>query len=194
MNTAIEAAKFLIQLFSSTKYECNRQKLQKLILFAHFALLLDEEEGLLNEDLVSASKYGLGIDSVSREYYALSFNGVNENVEIPLVNKIPNEEFAVNYQYDVKSLNEAQTIILSGFFHRFGAYHGDILSKVTTKLALYPQDGEIDYTRYPNNIYHIDSQRVTNFISNLKLNYPQDQSGFEIIKTEVTQILQTVLN
>lgn len=161
----LEAAKYLIQLYISTKYRCNRQKLQKLLLFAHFAMLIDGKEGLLGSEQITASNIGLGIETVSREYYAFEFNGIDESIEISSVVKKENSEFNFDYQYNEEVLKDI-TVYLRTMFLNFGAYHSDILSKATTKLKLYPMD--VDFMKQPAGIYKISVEKTREYIEDIK--------------------------
>lgn len=193
----LEAAKYLIQLYISTKYRCNRQKLQKLLLFAHFAMLIDGKEGLLGSEQITASNIGLGVETVSREYYAFEFNGIDESIEISNVVKKENSEFNFDYQYDEEVLKDI-TVYLRAMFLKFGAYHSDILSKATTKLKLYPMD--VDFMKQPAGIYKISVEKTNEYIEDIKYTAQNNicdntvtLTGCDIIIKEISAAINKVV-
>lgn len=188
---AVEAAKYLVQLYMSTTYMCNRQKLQKLILFAHFSLLLDSQEGLISGEKITASYMGLGIDSVSKEYRTFEVNSVNESKKILPSDLIErkNTDFTSNYQYNEEQL-QSNKKILKDFFFEFGAYDKDDLSNVTKELELYPKDSP---ELLKGNTIFLDYDAVTGYINSLKKREEyKNCQGFEIIKKEIQNKLDKI--
>ncbi len=186
-NLALEAAKYLVQLYASTIYECNRQKLQKLILFAHFALLLDNHKGILGDEFVTASHIGLGIESVSNEFYFFGLNGINERSLINGFQRKDESYFTPKFQYDSSKLTVHVTQVLMDFFVFCGAYHKDDLSDITRELSIYP---DADFLNWPDATMYLDASVVNRYIMNTRQNYSNvPVSGTEIMKNEINKAL-----
>lgn len=188
----IESAKYLIQMYMSTKYRCNRQKLQKLILFAHFALLLDGKTGLIYPEVetITASYIGLGINTISKAFYALEFNGIDEETTLCNIVKKPETFFTEAYRYDKEIIVEALDY-LTRMFLQFGAYSSDILSKATTKLGLYPRD--VNFLQYPAGIYNIPIEIANVYVQELcKFKGTNGSDGCTIVITEVQKAITEV--
>lgn len=191
---AITAAKYLIQLFLSTQIQCNRQKLQKLVIFAHLALLLDDEKGILGNEFITASNIGLGVDSISKKYYNFDANAINKSIydeevfSIPAVIKKENKEFKPEFQYEENVLKNEDLIMLKFFFYNFAAINSTELSLITTKLDIYPS-GE-NFLKCPGNMTEISNERVREFIANIKAtDNSQSQKGKEIISDIIYGII-----
>lgn len=151
-----EAAKYLIQLYYSTDYYCNRQKLQKLIIISHMVLVASDGKGLSEIPFISVSPLGLGINVISEKYYNLNLGYYDEVTEIEGIDDIySNDDFEDDYKYNQEVLTDNYRKVLKRIFIAFGAYPRDQLTNCTKKMEIwknYVEEAKIQDSPYFLNV------------------------------------------
>ncbi|MCM1529061.1 MAG: Panacea domain-containing protein [Alistipes sp.] len=132
-----DAAKYLIQLYNETGYECNRQKLQKLIIFAHLKCLSENRKGFTEKNFISVSPLGLGIEIIANRYYNFIIGNINNTEIITIKSEPDNETFLPEYQYNDCLLDDDYRCVLKEIFSKYGAYSGQELCDWTRKTNLW---------------------------------------------------------
>lgn len=188
---AIEAAKYLIQLYASTEYHCTRQKLQKLIIFAHLARLIDQQDGILGNEPITATTVGLGVESISTQFNTINFNGVDRIQSIKIKDKLPNEVFALPYRCNENLLGE-NIYILNSMFEKFGAYPSDLLSEITRKMQLYPKN--TNFMVLPSYMKIIALEDVDRYVDDVRNQNKIYGNGTQIMQHIVAEKAESLKN
>lgn len=188
---ALEAAKYLIQLYMSTKYKCDRQKLQKLIIFAHYALKFDNGEGLIDFDDMIASNAGLGVLSISDIFNMIRFNGkeVNNPISEDEIRLKSNMSFRDEYRYDCDILTYREKYVLYRLFLEYGAYPSDTLVKITKQFPIFE---ELDYSVAEEGFSRISRTDMEKYTERLFSKY-RLVSGLHVIINEINEMYKKIL-
>ncbi len=175
---AVEAAKYLIQLYYKTKYACDRLKLQKLIILSHLALVLNGNDGLLGDESITVSTTGLGLKSVSETFYTFKFNVLDraEKINPSEIDDAKDLVISPEFQYDTTVINETKQNMLRKIFLEFGAFSCNDLAYISLHIGLLDKD-----------TYIVD---LNGYIEGLQKKYEAKQDGFCVIKSEVDEVLK----
>lgn len=175
---AVEAAKYLIQLYYKTKYACDRLKLQKLIILSHLALVFNGNDGLLGDESITVSTTGLGLRSVSEEFYTFKFNVLDRAKKIDPIEIDDTKDLVISpeFQYDATVINETKQNMLRKIFLEFGAFCCDDLAYISLHIGLLDEDTHI-----------VD---LNGYIEKLKKQYQGKFDGFFVIKSEVDEVMK----
>lgn len=185
-----DASKYLIQLYTSTRYHCDRYKLQVLIILAHLALLADDNTGLLGDEPIVATTLGLGVQSVSVQFGIVNFNVTDEIHEIAKVNKLDNKLFSQAYRYDVEVLHKKKKY-LRAMFEAFGAYPSGLLLELTKYMDLYPRN--VNFLRMPRYAVNITQEKILDYVDVLR--HDMDYTnGIYLIKSEIHRCVKQCKN
>lgn len=164
-----DAANYLVTLYKQTKYECNKRKLQKLVIYSDMLYYINSGyTGRLLEDTeVTATERGLSIDKISNSVYALIFNHINAREEIPAEtvdgNKVYN--LIAEYNYNFNNLNETERALLLKIFLLFGAYSGEDLTEISRKTNIWKEArkqtaGYVTQSIYDSYIKEMDEKQL----------------------------------
>lgn len=187
-----DAAKFLIQLYASTKYHCDCQKLQVLIILAQLALLADGQDNLLGTEPIIATTVGLGVESVSSQFGIVNFNVQEEKCRIHDVRKIGNGAFSQAYQYDTTVLRGIHRDNLRAIFEIFGAYPSKLLTEMTKYMQIYPNG--VNFLRMPRYAVNVPFEDIDEYIYVLKRNTSADIQGITLIQQEVQRCMNKCIS
>lgn len=136
-----DCGNYLVLKFLDTVYQCERRKLQKLVIIADFIFYLMYEKHMIPLSDISATTKGLAIAKLSDYPYDNVFNSTNNRGHI-----IDNSEFfngkynlVAQYNYDANALNEHNKECLDKAFKHFGAYSGEDITYITKATSLWKE-------------------------------------------------------
>lgn len=188
-----DAAKYLIQLYASTRYHCDCQKLQvMIIILAQLALLADGRGNLLGTEPIIATTVGLGVESVSTQFGIINFNVQEEKCRIHDVRKIRNSAFTQAYQYDTTVLHGIHRDYLRAIFEIFGAYPSELLTEMTKYMPIYPKG--VNFLRMPRYAANESFEDIDEYIYKLKYSTNADIQGVTLIQQEVQRCMNKCIS
>ena len=182
------AAKYLLQLCSSTQYSCNSDKLSVLVLLAHFACLVENRHGLIDNEYICADATGLHLASL-KDITPIHNTGYHDKIQqIDDVCKLPQTDFKPLFRYDEEIINDAENILRQTFLS-FGAYPAETLDEITTQMSIYPK---INFYAFPGGSLLLPQQAVNEYVNRLILAYDEYPDGVDIIRSLVSDALQAI--
>lgn len=183
------AANYLITLYMRTKFQCEKRKLQKVIIYADLIFYAFTKERLLIPDVITATPKGLSIDRISHKIYDLFFNFLNDNREIDLEKEIDwQKNISLSSVYDVKELSDDDKEILQYTFIKLGAYSGANLTIMSRKTSLW-QNARSKAEGSESPI--ITLAMYDDFLENMNIDYCLSEDG---IRNQIVDYLTSLLN
>lgn len=139
-----DAANYLIILYKNTKFQCDRKKLQKLVIYTDLLYYAMYHEKFIEPDCITATSKGLSIDRLSNGIYDCYFNFDNNSREInnSEIKYSIDESLNSAYEYDKNALNTDQINLLRYMFKKLGAYSGDDLTIMSKETDLWQKARE----------------------------------------------------
>lgn len=142
-----DCGNYLVLKFLDTVYQCERRKLQKLVIFADFIFYLKYQNHMIPLTDMSATIRGLAIAKLSEGPYDNEFNSTNNRAHVIDDSEFFNKEYTLNeqYNYNANALNDHHKDCLDISFKYFGAYSGEDITNITQETSLWNACRNNDY-------------------------------------------------
>lgn len=155
-----DCGNYLVLKFLDTVYQCERRKLQKLVIFADFIFYLKHQNHMIPLTDMSATTRGLAIAKLAEGPYNNEFNSTNNRGHVIDDSEFLNKTYNLNEQYNYRAnaLSEYHEECLNISFRYFGAYSGDDITNITKNTSLWIEcrnsDEETPILPIPENKYY----------------------------------------
>ncbi len=142
-----DCGNYLVLKFLDTVYQCERRKLQKLVIFADFIFYLKYQNHMIPLSDMSATTRGLAIAKLSNGPYDNVFNSTNIRDHVIEDSELFGGEYSLldQYDYNANALNACHKECLDISFKYFGAYSGEDITNITKKTSLWEACRDKDY-------------------------------------------------